>query len=290
MQTPSRLLASARAQIVSKGFLARELARAYLSQDKPLKILFSNRDGWVEPLEKKFQFTRHEVTFGDIQHTDLDAYDLVVPLALEDLRYLSRLPLGTRNLIPVPTPEAIELCDDKLKFHTYLSDRGYAQWLPRIDGQLDYPYILKRNPDEAGAHCHIVTDADTERALADECAGPDYIRQEFISGRREYASHILFMGGRIMHALTIEYGYHTDLPVKGRVAPAYMLICHCPWLPLFADVLATLHFEGLCCVNYKLRDGEPVLLEINPRLGRSATGYFFAFLRHLEPKSADGAP
>lgn len=89
------------------------------------------------------------------------------------------------------------------------------------------------------------------------------------------------MGGHIVHALTIEYGYHTDLPVKGHVASAYMLIRHCPWLPLFADVLATLHFEGLRCVNYKLCSGKPVLLGINPRLGRSATGYFFVFLRHL---------
>lgn len=284
MHTPSNLLVSARAQLVSKGFLACEIARAYLGHDKPLKILFSNRDGWIEPLEKKFRFTRHQVTFGDIQHTDLGGFDLVVPLALEDLRYLSRLPPGTRNLIPVPSPEAIDLCDDKLEFHACLSANGFAQWLPRIDAQLAFPYVLKRNPDEAGEHCHIVTDAAAERALTEECAGADYFRQEFIPGRREYACHILFMGGRIMHALTIEYGYRTDLPIKGRIAPAYMLIRRCPWLPLFARVLATLRFEGLCCVNYKLRHGEPVLLEINPRLGRSATGYFFAFLRHLEPR------
>lgn len=284
MQTPSNLLALARAQLVSKVLLASEIARGYLRHDKPLKILFSNRDGWVDQLQKKFHYTRHQVSFGDIQHTDLGGYDLVVPLALEDLRYLSQLPPGTHNLIPVPNPDAIELCDDKLKFHTCLAAHGFAQWLPRIDPHLAFPYVLKRNPDEAGEHCHIVLDADAERALGAECAGADYFRQEFIRGRREYACHILFVGGRIAHSLTIEYGYQTDYPIKGKVAPVYMLIRRCPWLPLFAQVLATLRFEGLCCVNYKLRDGEPVLLEINPRLGRSAAGYFFAFLRHLAPR------
>lgn len=281
MQTPSDLLGFARAQITSKGFLAREIARGYLSHDKPLKILFSNRDGWVDLLAKKFHYTRHQVSFGDIQHTDLGGYDLVVPLALEDLRYLSHLPPGTHNLIPVPSPEAIELCDDKLKFHACLAAQGFGSHLPRIDPQLGYPCVLKRNPDEAGAHCYIVRDVDAERALPAECSGADYFRQEFIPGRREYACHILFIGGRIVHSLTIEYGYRTDFPIKGRVAPAYMLIRRCPWLPLFARVLDALHFEGLCCVNYKLRNNQPVLLEINPRLGRSATGYFFAFLRHL---------
>lgn len=282
MQTPSNLLGSARAQLVSKGFLAREITRGYLRHDKPLKILFSNRDGWVDPLQRKFHFTRHQVTFGDIQHSDLGAYDIVVPLAMEDLRYLSHAPPGLQHsLIPIPSAAAIELCDDKLAFHRHLAGRGFDRWLPRIGATLGLPYVLKRNPDEAGEHCHIVTSAQAERALPPECAQPDYFREEFVPGRREYACHILFMGGCVAYALAIEYGYATDHPIKGRTAPAYMRICRCAWLAPFTEMLRALEFEGLCCVNYKLRDGAPVVLEINPRLGRSATGYFFAFLRHL---------
>lgn len=274
--------APACAQLVSKGFLAGELARDYLGHARPLRILFSNRDGWVELLARKFRFTRHQIAFGDVRQADLDAYDIVVPLAMDDLRYLSHAPPGLHSLIPIPSPTAIELCDDKLAFHRHLAGRGFGRWLPRIDAALAPPYVVKRNPDEAGAHCHIVTSAEAERALPPECAQPDYFRQEFVPGRREYACHILFKGGRIVHALTIEYGYATDYPIKGRNATEYMLLRRCAWLALFADMLRALEFEGLCCVNYKLRDGEPVVLEINPRLGRSATGYFFAFLRHLE--------
>lgn len=284
MRIMSDRFAPVRAQIVSKGFLARELAYGYFTRGKPLKILFSEREGWVEPLARKFRFTRHDVTFGDIQHADLTGYDIVVPLAMEDLRFLSSLQPAPNNLIPIPTRRVVDLCDDKLEFERHLAGHGFGHWLPQAGTRLAFPYVLKRNLDEAGKHCHIVTDPETERALPAECAGADYLKQEFIAGRHEYASHILFIGGRIVYALTIAYGYATDYPIKGRSAPAYMLLCSCPWLSLFTSMLSVLEFQGLCCVNYKMRNGEPVVLEINPRLGRSATGYFFAFLRHLESR------
>lgn len=284
MHIASDRFAPLRAQIVSKGFLAREIAYGYFMRGKSLKIFFSERGGWVEPLARKFRFTRHVVTFGDIRHADLSRYDIVVPLAMEDLRFLCDLPPGTNNLIPIPTRRAVDLCDDKLEFDRHLEGRGFGHWLPRMDARLAFPYVLKRNPDEAGKHCHIVTGPEDEQALPPECAGADYLKQEFVKGRREYASHIMFVGGRVVYALTIAYGYETDYPIKGRSGPVYMMLCGCPWLPLFASMLAALDFQGLCCVNYKMRDGEPVVLEINPRLGRSATGYFFAFLRHLESR------
>lgn len=282
MRITSDRFAPVRAQIVSKGFLAREIAYGYFTRGKPLRILFSEREGWIEPLARKFRFTRHEVAFGDIQHADLTGYDIVVPLAMEDLRFLSNLQRATNNLIPIPARSVIDLCDDKQRFDRHLGSHGFSHYLPRLGAGLAFPYVLKRNPDEAGAHCHIVTGPEDEQALPPECAGADYLKQEFIAGRHEYASHILFIDGRIVYALTIAYGYATDYPIKGRSAPAYMLLCGCPWLSLFASMLSALDFQGLCCVNYKMRNGEPVVLEINPRLGRSATGYFFAFLRHLE--------
>jgi hypothetical protein len=30
-----------------------------------------------------------------------------------------------------------------------------------------------------------------------------------------------------------------------------------------------LNFQGLCCFNYKLVDGQPVIFELNPRFGGS---------------------
>lgn len=281
MSNPSAAIKRLQAQILSKGFLAYEIVRGYLAPGKRLKILFSARDGWMDALAKKSRFTRHEVTFGDIQHAPLDHYDLVVPLDMDDVRFLSARRSGMRNLIPVPSPQAIDLCDDKSRFHEYLSSRGFGHRLPKIGTALACPYVLKKRVDEAGAHCHIVTSPAEERAVATQRLEPGYFMEEYIPGRQVHASHILFMGGRIIYAFNMNYGYDTDFPINSKTEPAWMGIGRCPWTRLFTDMLTSIGYEGLCCVDYKMHNGEPVVLEINPRLGRSATGYFFAFLNHL---------
>lgn len=283
MRVNSTGLLRLRAEFASKRFLAREYAFGCLTHRRPLKILFSDRDGWVEPLARKLRLTRHQFAFGDLRHADLAGYDLVVPLSMEDLRFLSGLRAELRTLIPIPSPEAIDLCDDKLKFHAHLRRHGFERWLPRTGVSLAYPYVLKKSVDEAGEHCHIVTDEESESAVAADRAKPDFFVEEFVPGTREFASHILFMGGRVVTSLDVEYRYTTEFPIKGKTWPVFKTVRRSRHLPLFTGMLNAVRFEGLCCVNYKLRRGEPVVFEINPRLGRSATAYFFAFLRHLAP-------
>lgn len=68
---------------------------------------------------------------------------------------------------------------------------------------------------------------------------------------------------------------------KGQTDNLFKVIHRCPYLDLFAEILRTIQFEGLCCVNYKVAQGQPYLLEINPRFGGSLAPYFFSFIRHL---------
>ncbi|MGH8049795.1 MAG: hypothetical protein ACREPB_03945, partial [Arenimonas sp.] len=42
-----------------------------------------------------------------------------------------------------------------------------------------------------------------------------------------------------------------------------------------------------CCFNYKVRDGQAMILEINPRFGGSLCQYFISFIRHLDLKQDD---
>ena len=52
--------------------------------------------------------------------------------------------------------------------------------------------------------------------------------------------------------------------------------------------LWTLGYEGTCCFNYKLVDGAPVILELNPRFGGSLVGDVAIYVAaHLE---AIGSP
>lgn len=276
------------AQLVSKAFIATELARGYTTPGKSMRILFTDREAWNDVIQKKFRLTRHQACFGDITTATLEEYDLIVPLTIEDLSFLDTVrDRIAHNPIPIPCMESVRLCDDKQKFNHCMISNGFADYIPRTGSRIDYPYMLKKSIDEAGRHSHIVLNREQEQALRGIREDPDYFVQDFIPGRVEYATHVLFRHGRVACSLNVEYGFDVDMPIKGRDKPIYTLLGKCPHLDLLAKMLATIGFEGLCCFNYKLRDGRPLVLEINPRFGRSLCGYFFAFIRHLGNERID---
>jgi hypothetical protein len=275
------------AQLASKAFIATELARAYALPGSGMRILISDRDGWTDVMRRKFRLTRHAVTFGDLTRASLEDYDLVVPLTIEDLKFLDTVrDRIADNPIPIPSMQSVLLCDDKQQFNQVLVRKGFGEYIPRTGSQIGYPYILKKSIDEAGQHSHIVVDKAQEEGLSDKRTDPDYFAQDFVVGPVEYATHVLFKDGRVVFSLNIEYGFDTDTPIKGRNSPSYRLLGHCPHQELFAAVLSAIGFEGLCCFNYKIRDNRPLLLEINPRFGRSLCGYFFAYIRHFARERA----
>ncbi len=271
--------------LASKYFILKEVLRARLRPAKPIAILLSEPADWTDTLtdiRRKFKFSRHALTVGDITAARLEDYDLVVPLTIEDLAYLDSV--RTRladNPIPIPSLSSVRLCDDKPRFNAFLASQGYAEYIPRSGGNLDFPYILKKRVDVGGKHSHVVMDRPGELALSKLREDPEYFEQDFVVGPLEYATHMLLRDGRAVFSLNIEYGFDTDTPIKGRDKPVYSRIVRGAHEALFVTMLAAIGFEGLCCVNYKMRNNQPLVLEINPRFGRSLSGYFFACAGHL---------
>ena len=123
---------------------------------------------------------------------------------------------------------------------------------------------------------------EDELQVLEQLNGPEFFRQEIVPGRHEFATHILFAKGKIVKSLNIMYEFESSSPIKGQDRPLYQVIHGCPYLDLFARILKSIGFQGLCCVNYKVAGGRPHILEINPRFGGSLAPYFFSFIRHLE--------
>ena len=270
------------ARIGNKLFTTFHSLDSRLFSRRPLKVLFSERPEWRIPLMAGFAKTHHEIHFGELSPEKFGDFDLVVPLTMRDLRFLDTVrQLVPQSGIPIPETRSIRFCDDKILFNETLSKNGYADLIPAMGGRLDYPYILKRRTDEWGANSRIIFDESQYEAHAKEIGDPDYFTQRFVNGRHEYATHILFKDCRIVCSLNIRYTFPTDTPIKGRDQSLYTAVCGCPYLETFASILKFIGFEGLCCVNYKVADGRPYLLEINPRFGGSLSPYFFRFLRHI---------
>lgn len=265
-----------------RGFVLRErlLERWQLPAGK--RILFTPWPDAVDSLTQAFAGTRHEYSFGAIPPGGGD-YDLVVPFSVEDLLAVcDDEQLRARNPLPLPTRAAIELCDDKAALNEHLRAHGFARHVPAdVAAGSHYPYMLKRCRDAFARHAYRIAGPEDEAAHTDAVASPDYLRQEWIDGDTEFSAHLLFWGGRIQRALTVSFLMQPGGAVRGRDRILLHRRCSDRHLGLFADMLRSVGFEGLCCVNYKERTGTPLVLEINPRCGFTLTPFFPVFLRSL---------
>lgn len=160
-------------------------------------------------------------------------------------------------------------------------DTGFGDHIPPISGKKPFPYIVKKCVDESSLNCHLVADNNQEKALANLLGNPEYLSQVYIPGEREYATHIVFRDQQIVCSLEFEYVFTTLTPIKFKSKAQCLRIRRSPFLDLFSAILSSIGFEGLCCVNYKVQNERPQIIEINPRMGGSLTPFFFSFLRHL---------
>ncbi len=268
-------------------YFALELLLCRLSTQRKISILFSNEEGAKHLIRKGFRYTRHVVEFGDFTPESIARYDLLVPLTIQDIDRLNGMrDLIHQNPIPIPTDACVRLCDDKALLNEFLIGNGFGEVIPKTEGDCKIPYILKKRVDDTGKNSHFVIDEDQERDLLSSLPINDYYRQEIIPGRFEYASHVLYFDRRIIRSLNFEYEMKGELLVKGKEWPIEQRIIPCPFPDLFASILQAIGFEGLCCIDYKIRNRRPYIMEINPRFGGSLRLYFFSFIRHLRRVNA----
>lgn len=277
-QSGTRFL-SCYAKMAEMKFLFAYLAISCGSLSKKMRILFSKKKEWEPGLRNRFRFTRHEIVFDDLSARDFNDFDLVVPLTIHDVRYLSaRRDQLKWNPIPIPSLECVELCDDKYRFNQTLIQSELKDLVPQMGGRLNYPYILKKKVDEWVANCHIIENEEDEKALSDKLTDPAYFTQDLVLGREQYSAHILFKNNQVVFSIDIQHVFGTKHPIQGRDASSYTRVRNCPYLDQFAAVLRHIGFEGLCCIDYKVRDNAPLILEINPRFGGSLCRYFIYFM------------
>ena len=236
------------------------------------RVLFSRKDDWEPGMRAAMR--RHAPYFQDWQRIDADQFDLVVPLTLKDARLFNRdLPHLNAVKALVPSDAAINACDDKQAFAAHLAKAGFARWLPMSSDVLPYPYVLKKRISEWGEDSYIIHSAADEHVHAERMCSQEYLKQECVSGHREYTSHILMAGGRNVFMRTLEFTFDRALFVKGRATcpRSQARVDHSRYGTLFEDILKCVDLQGFCCFNYKLRDGAPKIFEVNPRYGASMT-------------------
>ena len=270
-------------QVKKFSFLHKEILLYNLLGKKKVKILFSDALVQKKNLQKGLRLTNIEARFNEFNAENIKQADLIIPLTIADLKYLNKVrDLVSNNVIPIPSMEAINICDDKYLFYQTLIKNGFEDLLPKIDTQLTYPYILKKKTGEKGDDNYVIADAATENKYKHLIENPDYFCQEMVLGTKEYATHILIKDKKIVASLNVEYVFKSKTPIKGQDNVISRRIVNTNYRDILAEILLSIGFEGICCFNYKIKDGRPLFIEINPRFGASLSLYFIAFMRQIQ--------
>ena len=100
---------------VSKAwFFVFETPRVYLFPVQGIRILFSANEGFETDIRRGFKLLRYKTLFDGFTLETIRKNDLLVPLNIKDDRALSKIrDMVEDKRIPIPNPEAIDICDDK---------------------------------------------------------------------------------------------------------------------------------------------------------------------------------
>lgn len=247
-----------------------------------MRILFSEKSDWAADLHESFHGSGHDIAFGPLTAAAVRRADLVVPLTIQAMLAMGDQPdLVSGNPIPIPARAITELCDDKARLNRVWAEKGFADWIPAMGVRDRYPYILKRSHDIWGRHSHILRSADDQHRYAKELADPAFFTQELVLGTQEYTTHMIRAKGQTPAVLTLQMTFASEAFVKGPEKPVARAVVDSVHLPLFNRMLDAIGFEGLCCFNFKERDGRPMVFELNPRMGGTLCRQFASFVAAL---------
>jgi hypothetical protein len=285
MPSLHRLALKLQARVTHWAYAQRERRMAQpASGARALAVLFSRRDAWETPIRAGFLGLPHRLTFDELTLADLERFDLIVPLSLDDARFLRDQPAHVRErCLPLPDAACSELCHDKPALNRHLAAAGFDAHIPAMGDELAPPYVSKPARGENSDDCVLVADRADEHRLGAVLNQSGRFRQSAVAGSIEYATHFLMRDGAIERELTVAYHHEQALFIKGQrgAPPALRVLGRCTDPLTLTGMLRSIGYEGIGCANYKLQDGRLQLLEINPRMGGSLGEHFYSFLRSL---------
>lgn len=244
------------------------------------RILFGHHPTQMPAIARYIDHGRFEASFAPFDAVDPQAFDLIVPLRLDQLpaaRAASARLFDGRRRAVLPSAEQVARIDDKLAFNRWLIDAGFGDLVPRLlpDPPDRYPYLRKARHGTFGQGIRIVQGPESE-----DRPDPDSFCQEIVEGRYEYVLHLLRVDGRIRYRLCYRYDMVAPVSIRGhgQEAAATEPADPGPALAPCTAILDALDYEGTCCFNYKLVDGGMRVIELNPRFGGSLVGEVSAYV------------
>lgn len=241
----------------------------------PCRTIVLPKTKWERSFRRFEWLSKHTLVFTD--DTKGCEYDFAVPIKMSSFERYNREGVDESRLIS-PSKDVFELLNNKESFYSHFSNTKLKKYLPR-DGATSFPLIAKPKVGANSEGCELVR---TAKELRDKELDNNerFIFEEFIVGNSEYACHAVVDCGKILDHLTIEYVYSSEHPIKGEDLSSRNVVKE-KYLFVLEQFLKEISYSGICCFNYKVRDGVPVVFEINPRIGGSFCEFFLGVVPQL---------
>jgi len=188
----------------------------------------------------------------------------------------------------------VQRLGNKARFRDYAEAQGLLSFLPTHYASADeaaYPCILKAAEGAYGQGTSIVRSKAEVLAATSAAGETEWLLQELVLGRVEYATSFLCRGGSVLDAITTRYEYDREEYVwpdvkekrASRASSREVQPAHRAAMVAFLE-----GYEGICNFNYKVRpDGTPCIFEMNTRIGADLAcdvpaGWLRAFFGRLD--------
>lgn len=265
----------------------------------PLRIHFGVREGvgdWHTVIRNRIDPLDFRPSYGPLKAATAEDCAAIVPLSLADQARIALNPSWQHKAI-LPSNDVVMLCDDKRRFDEALTPLGFSALRPGLP-QISYPYVAKASHSCSGADTFIIRSREEKQGLRAFLQRKDVFYQRYLPDTREYAAHFLIRQGRVHFQTTVCHempGLHlvkgmasaNGIPMRSRN------IGQDPYRLEWTKLLLAIGYEGAACIDYKVIDGRPKIMELNPRLGfsllRCVNVYLDAYLLALgltQPRSA----
>lgn len=251
------------------------------------RILFGDKPEWREALLQTPMPRRLRRRMAPLAGQDLSAWDLVVPLSLEDQWHIDEARRrGLRVRAPVVPAAARALCDDKLAFARRVMAAGLGARVPPVldappgrDGP--WPVIVKPRQGAWGQGQVVLHGPDGLDAVRHRLSDPGWFLQQAVPGMVEQATHLLLLDGQVRFQATAVYRMSGPFRIKGAAEPGTIVdwLFDLPALAQLLEVLGAVGLtDGVCAINHKAGPDGPLIFEVNPRFGGSLCGQIARFL------------
>ena len=196
-------------------------------------------------------------------------YKTTVVIPLKEEHILTH-PKGYLSLIP--SKDVIDIVSYKTNFYNLLTKNDLGEHFPKqlTSPNFAKPFIIKRLNGAGGEGIFLVWNQDRyEKALQQpSLKGQPYILEEYIEGDNEYVFYCVCKDGELLWSTSLIAQPPTDSRVqKGSFTNAAETQIKPDVYDIFKTIFKLLNYNGPANINYKLKEGKPIIFEINPRFG-----------------------